>query len=226
MSLIPYTPTSECFYMYGYSIYNHYNYVEWLPNIVWTNPIYSIILSYFIGMYAGIFMSIEYVHKYNYVLYGVMDSDSEKDSDEDKETENNETEDNEPEDKETEECLKDDDNDDDQDDDLNDDESDNESKDEDYTEEDLKQDEAHDDKQEEEDENEFTKMEIRDTIDNLYIKTDDWDNFVSTKSIYVRLQKLYPSITKFMVKEAMNVKPRYITGTQHNAKGYRFITPV
>lgn len=201
MSLIPYTPTSECFY-----IYNHYNYVEWLPNIVWTNPIYSIILSYFIGMYAGIFMSVDYVHKYNYIMYGVMDSDSNEDNDSN-------------EDKETDECLEDDN----EDDDLKDNEIED---DEDYTEEDLKQDEAHDEKQEEDDENEFTKMEIRDTIDNLYIKTDDWDNFVSTKSIYVRLQKLYPSITKFMVKEAMNNKPRHITGTQHNVKGYRFITPV
>jgi len=216
MSLIPYTPTSECFYMYGQSIYNHYNYVEWLPNIVWTNPIYSIILSYFIGMYAGIFMSVDYVHKYNYIMYGIMESDSDNDSDKnldkdsnkDKETEDNESEDNESEDKDS------------------DKETDDEIDDEDYTEEDLKQDEYEDEKQDEEDENEFTKMEIRDTIDKLYIKTDEWDNFVSTKSIYVRLQKLYPTITKFMVKEAMNVKPRYITGTQYNAKGYRFISVV
>lgn len=188
MSLIPYTPTSYC-------IYNNYDYVEWLPNIVWTNPVYAIILSYFIGMYAGIFLSIEYINKYNYIMYGLMDSDTESDNTERDNTDNTYN--------------------------TNDDDDD-----EDYTEEDLKEDEDEDEKQEEDDDTEFTKMEIRDAIDTLYIKTGEWDNFVSTKSIYLRLQNLFPSITKFMVKEAMNIKPKYVTGTQYNIKGYRFITAI
>jgi hypothetical protein len=208
MSLIPYVPTSEC-------VYTHYDYVEWLPNIniVWGNPVYSIILSYFIGIYAGIFLSIDYVHKYTYIMHDLMDSDNEKQDD--KESDENDDESDEDKDDE------------DKDDEDQDDESDDDDQDdEDYTEEDLKQDEEHDEKQEEEDDNEFTKMEIRDAIDKLYLKTEEWDNFISTKSIYLRLQKVYPSITKFMVKEAMHLKPKYITGTQHNTKGYRFISAV
>jgi hypothetical protein len=92
---------------------------------------------------------------------------------------------------------------------------------------DEQEDEDQDDEDQEndgQDENELKAETVRSTIDIIYIYTDKWDDFVSKKSIYLRLQKLYPTITKFMVKEAMNIEPRYITGSQHNTGGYRYIS--
>ncbi len=73
---------------------------------------------------------------------------------------------------------------------------------------------------------ELAKIELRDTINKLYICTDIWEDYVSFSSIYKRIQILYPNITKFMLKEAMNMDPRFITGTQFNKRGYRYIMAV
>jgi len=161
------------------------------------DPIYSIILAYFIGLYAGIFVSLEYVGNYNNIIYGLMapnnneheDKDDEDKDDEDKKETVNEDIANE---------VSDDDS------DYVPDESDSES----------------------ESDNDVDLEEIRDTINKLFVKTTKWSNFVSTKTIYTRIQALYPDVTKCIIKEAMNMEPTYITGSEHGKKGYRYMVAI
>jgi len=152
----------------------------------------AIIMVYFIGMFVGILITIDYYKPLQNKLLNEQSQEydkNEKQEDDDK---------------------KDDDKED------NDDEEDEE--------EDEGEEEDEVEEEKEEDENDLKKEKVRHTIDIIYVYTDEWSDFVSKKSIYLRLQKLYPTITKFMVKEAMNIEPRYISGTQHNTAGYRYIT--
>ena len=161
----------------------------------------AIIMVYFIGMFVGILITIDYYKPLQNKLLNEQSQEHDKNEkqEDDDEKDNDE---------------KDNDNDDDDDEDYDPNEED-EGEDE---EEEKEEDEV------EKDENDLKKEKVRHTIDIIYVYTDEWSDFVSKKSIYLRLQKLYPTITKFMVKEAMNIEPRYISGTQHNTAGYRYIT--
>ncbi len=162
---------------------------------------YGMILIYLIGVYVGMLITTE-TKSPPTKLKPINDIDLNKDeddqSDEDQDDEDYEDQEHDEQDQEH-----------------------DEQDDEDQDNEDQNDDEYQDDDQ---DENELKAETVRSTIDIIYIYTDKWDDFVSKKSIYLRLQKLYPTITKFMVKEAMNIEPRYITGSQHNTGGYRYIS--
>jgi len=170
---------------------------------------YGMILIYLIGVYVGMLITTETkspptkLKPINDIDLN-KDEDDQSDGDQDDEDQDDEYQDDE-----------------DQDDEDQEDEDYDEQEDEDQDDEDQNDDEYQDDDQ---DENELKAETVRSTIDIIYIYTDKWDDFVSKKSIYLRLQKLYPTITKFMVKEAMNIEPRYITGSQHNTGGYRYIS--
>ena len=154
------------------------------------DPNYAIIMVYFIGMFVGIMITIDY-YKPNKLLNDLehLKEDIEDEDDEDYiPNEDDEEEDDEQEDDED------------------------------------KDDEQEYEEQEDDEDYDLNKETVRTTIDIIYIYTDKWEDFVSKKSIYLRLQKIYPTITKFMVKEAMNIEPRYITGSQHNTGGYRYIS--
>ena len=82
------------------------------------------------------------------------------------------------------------------------------------------------DTKDDDDDSDYVPTESDSESDSEYICTDIWEDYVSFSSIYKRIQILYPNITKFMLKEAMNMDPRYITGTRFNKRGYRYIMAV
>jgi hypothetical protein len=170
------------------------------------DPIYSILISYFLGVYVGILIGIERNsdNKFNIKPDNSLSDNIQDDPiledpiDEDKEIK-------EPSIKKTRfEDIK---------------ESDDDDSDSDYVPTDSES-------ESESESDELAKIEIRDTINKLYICTDMWEDYVSFSSIYKRIQILYPNITKFMLKESMNMDPRFITGTQFNKRGYRYIMAV
>jgi hypothetical protein len=173
------------------------------------DPIYAILISYFLGVYVGILIGIERNsdNKFNIKPDNSLSDNIQDDPiledpiDEDKEIK-------EPPIKKTRfEDIKESDDDDSDDDDSDYVPTDSES-------------------ESESESDELAKIEIRDTINKLYICTDMWEDYVSFSSIYKRIQILYPNITKFMLKESMNMDPRFITGTQFNKRGYRYIMAV
>ena len=168
---------------------------------------YYILMTYLIGIFTGILISFEYSAKYYEILYKVNKDQDADDSDNDESG------------------------------DETNDESGDDSDDEDYKEEsgDDSGEESNDDSGEEsgDDSKNTTKLiheilveQVRDTINTLYICTNDWSNFVSEYSICNRVQVLYPNISKNIIREAMNMEPKYTTGSQYNKKGYRYIMSV
>ena len=158
------------------------------------DPIYYVLLAYFIGLYSGIFLSVDYVNKYFSILNGFVCVN---------ESDVNESDVNE----------------------SNHDSSNNDS---------SNNDELYDTSMPMDEvmthkftcTNTMSKEDIRDTIDTLYISTNGWDDFVPLSSIYKRIQILYPNVSWFIVKDALNIEPNYITGTHHNTKGIRYIKAV
>jgi hypothetical protein len=149
---------------------------------------YAIIMVYFIGMFVGILITVDY---YKPIQHKFLNDNEEQEQEDDEEED--------------------------------DEEEDDEDDDEDYDPNEEDEEYHPNEEESEEEDNDLKKETVRNTIDIIYVYTDEWSDFVSKKSIYLRLQKLYPTITKFMVKEAMNMEPRYISGTQHNTAGYRYI---
>ena len=178
---------------------------------------YAIIIVYFIGMFVGIVITIDYYkplqhkllndHPYGnyqeYVKNKIYDT-KEDDEQEDKDDEDKDDEDYDP--------------------NQDDEQEDNEPEDNEQEDDEQEDNEPEHDEQEDNEVYDLKKETVRKTIDIIYVYTDVWTDFVSKKSIYLRLQNIYPTITKFMIKEAMNMEPRYITGTQYNTGGYRYIT--
>lgn len=169
-----YSNMSLCMYRPTTPYYGNLNIL--LDNSIDAN--YYILISYFIGIFTGIFISFEY---FNTVTKEKEVQDSEDEKDEDYNS------------------------------------SDSESSDSDSSESSDSSDSNN---------QEGIVLQVRDSIDTLYICTNDWANFVTEYSIFKRIQVLYPTITKQIINKAMSLEPNYTTGSQHNKKGYRYITAV
>jgi cobalamin biosynthesis protein CobT len=175
-------------------------------------------MTYFIGIFTGILISFEYTEKYSEILYTVTNDDQDKeDEDQDKDDEDDEDYNDESNDGSSDSGDESNDN---SSDESNDGSSDS-------------GDESNDESNDSSDSKNTSKLiheilveQVRDTINTLYICTNDWSNFVSEYSICNRVQVLYPNISKNIIHEAMNMEPKYTTGSQYNKKGYRYIMSV
>ena len=156
---------------------------------------YSVLLSYLIGIFTGIFITLEYSTRYSEILYSVTRDTETKDT----QTMDTQTMDYETMDYDIKDIQADDY-------DINDEDQD------DYFNEEYIPDET-----------EIEIEEIRNTIETLFIKKNDWNYFVSMNKIYKRVSVLYPDVSRSKIKEAMELEPPYVTGTEHGKKGYRYI---
>jgi hypothetical protein len=157
------------------ALYNHMS-----PLFPKTNSLdisYSVLVSYFIGIFTGIFITLEYSTRYSVI----KDTDTKGTNTMDTDTKETDT-------KET---------------DTNDEDDEDYIPDEDDDEDDIE--------------------EIRNVIETLFIKKNNWNCFVSMNKIYKKVSMLYPEVTQHIIKEAMKMEPPYVTGTEHGKKGYRYI---
>ena len=198
----------------------------YMPYSILYDPIYAIIIVYCIGVYVGILISMEDKSRIRYesipeysIYEDPFENDTKKEDAVNEEPVNEDAVNKEPvnEDAVNEEPVNEDDEDD----------SDYEPSEHDEEDDEEEDDEEEDDEEEDEEEEEkLTDIDLRDTINKLYIYTDIWEDFVPLKSIYTRVQKLYPDVTKFMIKEAMNLDPRVLTGSKFSVKGYRCMVAI